>query len=53
MKGLIVINGYPNGEKFIRQAERIASELRALGVETDVMKNGAVYAGVLDGGEDY
>lgn len=53
MKGLIVINGYPNGEKFIRQAERIASELRTLGVETDVMKNGAVYAGVLDGGEVY
>ena len=51
MKGLIVINGYPNGEKFIRQAERIANELRSLGAETDVWKNGSVYAGVLGTGE--
>ena len=43
MKGLIVINGYPNGDKFLRQAERIAEELRGLGVETDVMKNGDIY----------
>ncbi len=51
MKGLIVINGYPNGEKFIRQAERIANELRSLGVQTDVWKNGSVYAGVSGAGE--
>lgn len=51
MKGLIVINGYPSGEKFIRQAERIANELRLLGAETDVWKNGAVYAGVSGEGE--
>lgn len=44
MKGLIIINAYPNGEKFIRQAERIATELRALGCETDVVKNGEVFA---------
>ena len=44
MKGLIVINAYPNGEKFLRQAERIAVELRALGCETDVIKNGNVFA---------
>lgn len=40
MKGLILINAYPNGEKFYRQAERIAAELFALGVQTDIVKNG-------------
>ena len=44
MKGLIIINAYPNGVKFIRQAERIAVELRALGCETDVVKNGEVFS---------
>ena len=44
MKGLIVINAYPNGEKFIRQAERIAVELRALGCEADIVKNGEIFA---------
>jgi ribosomal protein S6--L-glutamate ligase/gamma-F420-2:alpha-L-glutamate ligase len=44
MKGLIIINAYPNGAKFYRQAERIAEELRALGCETDVKRNGEVYA---------
>ena len=39
MKGLVLINSYPNGEKFYRQGERIAAELRALGVEMDVMRN--------------
>ena len=48
MKGLIIINGYPNGEKFLRQAERIAEELRCLGVETDVIKNGDLYT-ILEG----
>ena len=43
MKGLIIINGYPNGDKFLRQAERIAEELRGLGVTTDVIKNGELY----------
>jgi len=40
MRGLIIINAYPNGEKFYRQANRIAEELQKLGVETDVLKNG-------------
>ncbi len=44
MQGLIVINAYPNGEKFIRQGERVAQELRALGVPTDVLRNGEVYS---------
>ena len=44
MKGLIIINAYPNGAKFYRQAERIAEELRALGCQTDVKRNGEVYA---------
>ena len=47
MKGLIVINAYPNGAKFYRQAERIAEELCALGYETDVKRNGEIYA-ILD-----
>ena len=42
MKGLVIINGYPNGEKFLRQGERIAEELCLLGVPTDVVKNGDV-----------
>lgn len=44
MKGLIVINAYPNGKKFIKQAARIAEELEKLGVDVDVMRNGEVYA---------
>ena len=40
MKGIILINAYPNGEKFYRQAERIQTELRLLGVETEIVKNG-------------
>ena len=42
MKGLIVINAYPNGEKFLRQSERIAAELRLRGVETTVLRNGQI-----------
>lgn len=44
MKGLVIINAYPRGEKFYKQGNRIAEELRLLGVETDVVKNGDVYA---------
>lgn len=44
MQGLVLINGYPNGEKFYRQGERIAEELRALGIQADVLRNGEVYA---------
>lgn len=44
MKGLVVINGYPRNEKFVRQGERIANALRAFGVETDVVKNGDIFA---------
>ena len=53
MKGLIIINAYPNGEKFFRQAERIAEELCALGIETDVLRNGEVYVGVSKDGSIY
>ena len=38
MRALVIINGYPNGEKFYRQGERIAVALQELGVETDVLK---------------
>lgn len=51
MKGLIVINAYPNGEKFIRQSERIAQELRLLGVETTVLRNGELSVTVGGTGE--
>ena len=51
MKGLIIINAYPSGEKFIRQGERIAFALNRLGIETDVLKNGEVYACITDKGE--
>ena len=44
MQGLVLINGYPNGAKFYRQGERIAEELRKLGVKTDVLRNGEVFA---------
>ncbi len=44
MKGLVIINGYPAGEKFLRQGERIAAELTRLGAPTTVVKNGDVYA---------
>ena len=51
MKGFVLINGYPSGEKFYRPGERIAVALRALGVEVDVYRNGEVYAMVEgDGG---
>ena len=53
MQGLIVINGYPNGEKFYRQAERIANELRLLGVETDIFRNGEIAAEILSTGDVY
>lgn len=44
MKGLVIINAYPNGEKFYRQAERIKAELCLLGCETDIIKNGETFA---------
>ena len=42
MLGVVIINAYPSGEKFIRQGKRIAEELRLLGVETDVLRNGEI-----------
>ena len=53
MKGLILINAYPNGEKFIRQAERIAQEFRARSIEIDVLRNGAFPVGVSEDGTPY
>jgi ribosomal protein S6--L-glutamate ligase/gamma-F420-2:alpha-L-glutamate ligase len=51
MRGLILINGYPNGAKFYRQGERIAQELRLLGVEADVVRNGEFIASLSSDGE--
>ena len=53
MRGLIVINAYPNGEKFYRQAERIAKEFTDLNVAVDVLRNGEVYAWITAEGEAY
>lgn len=43
-RALIIINGYPAGEKFFRQAESIKSALEERGIEADIFKNGEVYA---------
>ncbi len=51
MKGLIIINGYPSSEKFIRQGERIATALQSLGIDADVKRNGEVFALVTASGE--
>ena len=40
MKGLVIMNAYPAGEKFYRQSERLAAALNALGVEAKTVKNG-------------
>ena len=44
MRGLVIINGYPNADKFIRQGERIRLALQAEGIETDLIKNGEISA---------
>ncbi len=44
MKGIVIINGYVGGEKFFRQGERIASALRALSVQAEVVRNGDILA---------
>ena len=43
MRGVVIINGYPNGEKFYRQGERIKKALIDCGVETDLLKNGEAH----------
>ncbi len=50
MRSLIIINGYPNGEKFYTQANRIAQALENEGVETEVVKNGEVCAWMEENG---
>ncbi len=49
MRGLIVINGYAKAEKFLRQGERVAAALNALGVETKLLRNGEISVRI-DGG---
>ena len=51
MRGSIVINGYPNGKKFLIQGEKIQKALIELGVETDLLKNGEVYALIQNDGK--
>ncbi len=43
-RALIIINGYPNGEKFYRQGERIQTALEQQGIQADIRKNGEIYA---------
>ena len=50
-RGAVIINGYPNGEKFFRQGNRIAAALTKAGVETDVLKNGDVFVVLTETGE--
>lgn len=50
MCGLVIINGYPNAEKFIRQGERIRAALQAEGVDVDLVKNGEITACVREDG---
>ncbi len=42
MKGIVIMNAYPNGEKFYRQSERIARALKAAGAEAEVVLNGSL-----------
>ncbi len=49
MKGIVVINGYASGEKFLRQGERIAQALRNLSLSTELVRNGELAAAM---GED-
>lgn len=42
MRGLIVINGYPNAKKFYNQGARILEALQAEGIEAELVKNGEV-----------
>ena len=51
MKVLILMNAYPNGEKFYRQSNRIKTELEKLGVEIDVLLNGEVSARLTEDGK--
>ncbi|MBQ7323792.1 MAG: RimK family alpha-L-glutamate ligase [Clostridia bacterium] len=44
MRSLIIINGYPRGEKFFTQGKSIQKSLERLGVSTDLKKNGEVFA---------
>ncbi len=39
---MVIINGYAKAEKFLRQGERIAAALNALGVETKLLRNGEI-----------
>ncbi|MBQ8320531.1 MAG: RimK family alpha-L-glutamate ligase [Clostridia bacterium] len=51
MKGIVLMNAYPAGEKFYRQSERIASALTDLGVCAKVKKNGELAAAIKENGE--
>ena len=44
MRGIVIINGFPNAEKFYRQGEKIQKAIQAEGVECDLLKNGEAYA---------
>ena len=46
MKGLIVMNAYPNGEKFYRQSRRIAEEFKGIGIEAEIRRTSEIDAAI-------
>lgn len=42
MRAMVLVNAYIRSEGMIRQAERVAEELRLLGVDAEIVKNGSV-----------
>lgn len=49
MKAIVLVNAYIRSGGMIRQAERVAEELRARGCEAEIVKNGTFPAGVREG----
>lgn len=41
MKGIVLVNAYIKPGGMVRQAERVAEELRALGIGAEIVKNGS------------
>ena len=47
MRAAVLVNAYIRAAGMLRQAERVAEELRLLGVETDIVKNGTFLSNVI------
>ena len=46
MKGIVLVNAYIRAAGMLRQAERMAEELRRAGLEAEVVKNGEILSDV-------